>query len=151
MALPIVQFLALVLTALSLVPAGAHFFELPNKMPLDQQQYFTVQHIYNGWALLGIVLIGALVAQLVLMLLLRRQRLAFWCAVVAFLAMGWTLASFFLWTYPANVATHNWTEVPANWQALRRQWEYTHAMGAIATFVSLCAVTLSIITARRSP
>jgi hypothetical protein len=39
------------LTALAVVPAGAHFFELPNKIRLSQEQYFTEQGIYRGWAL----------------------------------------------------------------------------------------------------
>jgi hypothetical protein len=41
-----VRFLAVILTALALVPAGAHFFELPNKIGLSQEEYFTVQRIY---------------------------------------------------------------------------------------------------------
>jgi hypothetical protein len=36
--------LALVLTALALVPAGAHLFALPNKIGLAQEQYFIVQN-----------------------------------------------------------------------------------------------------------
>ena len=52
------------LTALALVPAGAHLFELPNKIGLDQEPYFIVQGIYRGWALFGIVLFGALAANL---------------------------------------------------------------------------------------
>ena len=36
----VLQFLAVVLTALALVPGGAHFFELPNKIGLGEQQYF---------------------------------------------------------------------------------------------------------------
>jgi hypothetical protein len=37
MALKVVQFFAVILTALALVPAGAHFFELPNKIDLAQE------------------------------------------------------------------------------------------------------------------
>ena len=69
----VVQFLALVLTALALVPSGAHLFALPNKIDLAQDQYFVVQNIYRGWALFGIVLCGALIANLVLAILLRGQ------------------------------------------------------------------------------
>lgn len=58
MALRAVQFLAIVLTALALVPAGAHLAELPNKIGLDQEAYFIVQSIYRGWALFGIALFG---------------------------------------------------------------------------------------------
>jgi hypothetical protein len=47
-----VRFFAVILTALALVPAGAHFFELPNKIRLSQEQYFTVQGIYRGWLLM---------------------------------------------------------------------------------------------------
>jgi len=148
MDLRIAQFLAIVLTALALVPAGAHLFELPNKIGLAQEEYFLVQGIYRGWALFGIVLFGALAANLVLTLMVRRQRGAFWLALVAFLLVVATLAVFFTWTYPANQATANWTEVPADWQELRRHWEYAHAANAVLTFLALCAVTLSALLAR---
>ena len=75
--MPIAQFLALVLSALALVPAGAHLFALPNKIGLAQTDYFIVQNIYRGWALFGIVLFGALAATLVLAILVRRQRAPF--------------------------------------------------------------------------
>ena len=42
--LKIVQFLAIVLTALALLPSGAHLFALPNKRGLADQ-YFIVQNI----------------------------------------------------------------------------------------------------------
>jgi hypothetical protein len=148
MGLRIAQFLAIVLTALALVPAGAHLFELPNKIGLPQDAYFIVQSIYRGWALFGIVLFGALAANLALTLLVRHRRGAFWLALLAFLLVAATLAVFFTWTYPANQATANWTEVPANWQELRLQWEYAHATNAVLTFVALCAVTLSTLMTR---
>jgi len=148
MGLRIAQFLAIVLTALALVPAGAHFFELPNKIGLAQEEYFIVQSIYRGWALLGIVLFGALAANLVLTLMVRHRRGAFRLALLAFLLVAGTLAVFFTWTYPANQATANWTEVPADWQELRLQWEYAHAANAVLTFLALCAVTLSALLAR---
>ena len=107
MSLRIAQFLAIVLTALALVPAGAHFFELANKIGLAQEPYFVVQSIYRGWALFGIVLFGALAANLALSLMVRRRRAAFWLALLAFLLMAATLVVFFTWTYPANQATSN--------------------------------------------
>lgn len=148
MALRLVQFLAVVLTALALVPAGAHLFELPNKLPLGRDAYFTVQAIYRGWALFGAVLIAAILTNLFLAIMLRRRRGAFALALCAFVLMAGTLAIFFAWTYPANQATANWTVVPADWQELRRQWEYSHATNAVLTFLALCSVTLSIISAR---
>lgn len=146
----LVAFLAVVLTALALVPAGAHLLELPNKIVLGQDAYFTVQSIYRGWAMLGFVLIAALVADLALALTLRGQRRSFWLALLAFLLMAGTLVIFFVWTYPANQATDNWTAVPAalDWQSLRLQWEYAHATNAVLTFVALCLVILATLTAR---
>lgn len=149
MGLRLAQFLAIVFTALALVPAGAHLFELPNKIGLPQDDYFVVQGIYRGWALFGIALFGALFANLVLAILVRRQRAPFWLAFSAFLLVGATLVIFFTWTYPANQATSNWTVVPQNWQELRRQWEHAHATNAVLTFLALCAVTLSALLTRR--
>jgi hypothetical protein len=148
MALRVAQFLAIVFTALALVPAGAHLFELPNKIGLGQEAYFIVQGIYRGWALFGIVLFGALAANLALCVMLRHWRRPFWLALVAFLLVAASLVVFFTWTYPANQATSNWTVAPADWQELRRQWEYAHAANAVLTFVALCAVTLSALMAR---
>jgi hypothetical protein len=98
----IVQFLALMLTALALVPAGAHLFELPNKIDLSKEAYFVVQGIYRGWALFGIVLIGALIANLALVVVQRHWGYPFALALLAFLLMAGSLAVFFTWTYPAN-------------------------------------------------
>lgn len=143
MGLKITQFLALILTALALIPGGAHLLALPNKMDLSEAQYFTVQGIYRGWALLGIVLCAAIAADLALVIRLRRQHPAFWCALVAFVAMAATLAIFFIWTFPANQVTVNWTVVPEDWRILRAQWEYSHAVNAVLTFLAFCAVALA--------
>jgi FtsH-binding integral membrane protein len=82
--LKVVQFLALALTALALVPSGAHLFEFLNKMSLGAEQYFIVQNIYRGWNLFGIVLIAALIANLALALLLRGQGAPFALALFGF-------------------------------------------------------------------
>ena len=149
MLLRTVRFFAVILTALALVPAGAHFFELPNKIRLSQEQYFTVQGIYRGWALFGIVLLGAIGANLAHAILSRDEPPAFWFALLASLLMVVSLAIFSVWTYPANQATSNWTVAPANWASLRTQWEYSHAANAVMTFLALCAVTASLLVTKR--
>jgi hypothetical protein len=146
--LKVVQFLALVLTALALVPAGAHLFALPNKINFAAEQYFIVQNIYRGWSLFGIVLAGALVANLALAVLLRGRGRPFVLALIAFLCIAVTLTIFFVWTYPANQATTNWTTIPNDWEELRRQWEYSHAANALVTLVAFCSVVLSVLTTR---
>jgi hypothetical protein len=144
----LLQFCAIVLTALALVPAGAHFFELPNKIGLDQQAYFTVQAIYRGWALFGFVLFGALFANLALTLLLALRRRSYALPLLAFLLVAATLGIFFTWTFPANQVTANWTLPTPNWQALRTHWEYAHATNAVLTFIALCLLAWSAVTTR---
>ena len=148
MPLKVVQFLALTLTALALVPSGAHLFALPNKINLVAEQYFITQSIYRGWSLFGIVLFGALIANLALAVFLRGRGAPFVLALFAFLCIALTLVVFFIWTYAANQATNNWMMIPDNWEQLRREWEYSHAANAVVTFAALCSLTLSVLTTR---
>jgi hypothetical protein len=142
-------FLAIVLTALALVPGGAHLFAMPNKIDLAQDAYFTAQAIYAGWSLFGIVLFACLAANLAAAVAVRRQPVPFTLSLAAFLLVAATLVIFFVWTYPANQATSNWTMAPDNWQALRSDWEYAHAVNALLTFVALCCITRAALTAGR--
>jgi hypothetical protein len=148
MTLKVLQFLAIILTALALVPGGAHIFELPNKIGLAQDQYFIVQGIYRGWALFGIVLFGALGAALALTVALRHHRSAYWLALAGFLCIAANLVIFFTFTYPTNVATGNWLVVPENWHDLRIRWEYSHAANAVVMFAGLCLIVLSTLASQ---
>jgi hypothetical protein len=60
------RFFSLLFAALALAPALAHLLELPNKIGLSRDNYLVVQQIYRGWALLGIVVLGALLSTLIL-------------------------------------------------------------------------------------
>jgi hypothetical protein len=139
----LVQLLAIVAAALYLVPAGAHLFELPHKMALSTAEYMTVQQIYAGWELFGIVIAIALLATLTNTLLVRTDRRAFMWSVVAFLALAATQGVFWAFTYPINVATRFWTISPELFEAARRQWEYSHAASAVLTFAALVAIVYS--------
>lgn len=142
------QFVAIVLTALALVPGGAHLFALPNKIGLDESSYFITQSIYRGWALLGIVLIGATLANFALVILIREQRTPLAFTLVSLLCLIATLLIFFLFTFPANQATNNWTAAADNWQQLRWQWEMSHAINAVITFIAFCSLTISLLVTR---
>jgi hypothetical protein len=54
-----------------------------------------------------------------------------------------------VFTYPVNVASNNWTVTPADFEAARRQWEYSHAITAVLTFVALVAITASVVSCKR--
>lgn len=90
-----IQFCTIVLFALALVPVGAHLLELTSKMHLDRSAYLTVQQIYQGWNLLGIVLITALISGLTMTFLSHHQRLSFWLALAACALFGGVFGYFF--------------------------------------------------------
>jgi len=139
------QFLAVVLTAIALIPGGAHLLALPAKMAMPEEPYFVAQQIYRGWAWLGVVIFAAIFANFISAFLARDQRRQFWLSLAAGLLIAATLAIFFAWIYPANQATGNWTSVPDGWERLRTQWEYAHAANAAITSIALlCAAGAAI-------
>ena len=148
-ATPFLRALAVVMTALALVPAGAHLLALPNKIALPQAEYFVAQGLYRGWALAGVVWFAAPLADAVLALALRREGRPWRLAFAAALLMVAALALFFLFTFPANQATANWTEAPEGWEALRQQWEWSHAVNAVLVFLALLCVTRAAVEADR--
>jgi hypothetical protein len=144
-----VRLLAVVSVALCLIPAGAHFFELANKMSLSPAEYMTVQKIYAGWSFFGVAIVAAILFTLTHTLMVRADRTAFLLSLTAVLCLAATQAIFWMFTYPMNVASNNWTITPQNFEAARRQWEYSHAANAVLTFVALVTVTLSAFADKR--
>lgn len=141
------QFLAVVLTALALLPGGAHLMALPAKIAMPEDPYFVIQQIYRGWALAGVVIFLAIFANIAAAVLTRHSRRKWQLFGAAGLLIAATLAVFFAWTYPANQATGNWTSTPENWEQLRTEWEYSHAVNAAITFLALlCSVAAAVST-----
>lgn len=130
---------SLLFIALCLVPAGAHLMELPAKMRMSGDDYFTVQQIYRGWALSGIVVLGALISTAGLAWTSRGARLLPW-AIVALACVIAAQVVFWTFTFPANQATSNWTVQPERWESLRMRWEYSHAAGALLNLVALLSL-----------
>jgi len=141
--LNVTRSVAIIFTALAMAAAFAHLLELPNKIHMTRDDYLTVQYIYRGWALLGIVVLGALLSTLALMILGRHDRRLFIGALIALLCLVTTQIIFWTFTYPVNKTTHNWTVVGTNWQALRARWEYSHAVAACLDFAALVALVLT--------
>ncbi|HYD65183.1 hypothetical protein [Azospirillum sp.] len=140
------RLLALALTALILVPSGAHLFELPAKTGLDRDAYFIVQGIYAGWALFGIPIAAAALANGALALAERRRdpHAARWAGASALLVLA-SLMVFFLWVFPANQETANWTRQPEGWEVLRQRWEWGHAANALIVFAAFLATAAAVI------
>ncbi|AMN41809.1 hypothetical protein RHPLAN_33750 [Rhodoplanes sp. Z2-YC6860] len=148
MLLKTIAFLAVILSALALIPYGAHLFSLPNKIGMTREQYFVAQSIYRGWALLSFILIPAMLVNVVLAVMLW-GRAGFGFAVAGCICMAATLAVFFAFTYPVNVVTQNWTVAQPDWEMLRRNWEYSHAANAVLAFAAFCLIVLASLAPRR--
>lgn len=138
-------FLAIMLTAIALGAGLAHLFELPNKIGLGAQDYLTVQRNYDNWWIVGLFVPLALLAVLALTVALRGTGAPFALALVAALLLVGELAVFWGFTAPVNRATENWTMLPADWQSLRAQWEYSHAVRALLYLLALGALVMSLL------
>lgn len=145
----VLQFIAILLTALALIPGAAHVASLLNKIDLNETDYFIAQNIYRGWNLFGIAIFGALFANIGLAVAVRGQAVPLRLVLIALMCLAGGLAIFFAFTFPTNQATSNWTQIPANWQDLRWQWEISHVANAAITFVGFCALIWSALLTRR--
>lgn len=139
------QLAAVASVALCLIPAGAHFFERAHKMALSPADYMVVQQIYAGWSFFGIAVVLALLTTLAHTIAVRRNRAAALLSFASFVTLMGTQAIFWTWTYPMNVATQNWTRMPADFGAARRQWEDSHAVSAVLAFAALLLLVASAI------
>jgi hypothetical protein len=141
----VIRFSSLFFTALALGASMAHLLELPNKINLPRDQYAIVQQLYKGWALLGIVVILALISTLVLVIMVRHLRKAFALTLTGLICIVATQIIFWIFTFPANAQTKNWTILPENWFELRKQWEYSHATSAGLNLVAVIVLILSLL------
>jgi hypothetical protein len=141
----IIFFIALLATALALGAALAHALELPNKINLPERQYFIVQQVYRGWNQLAYLLVIELASMLAILGLSWREPRVFWPTLAAVLFLLCAQAVFWIFTYPANVATDNWTAIPTEWESLRTRWEYSHALGALFQLLAMSALIIAVL------
>src|SRR5206468_9364192 len=139
------RILSVLFTALALVFGGAHLFELPHKMGMSAADYLTVQQIYRGWQLAGIVVVGQLVSIALLAYAVRHSRRIFVPTVIALLCAIGTQVLFWTFNFPANQATDNWATLPADWEMLRRRWELAHAASAVLNLGALIALVIAFV------
>jgi hypothetical protein len=145
-----VLFIALLATALALGGALAHAFEFPNKIGLTGEEYFVVQKVYRGWNQLAYVLLAQVIAMSAAAVMARHEPVVRGLAVLALLYLLGAQAVFWIYTYPANVETQNWTAMPGNWEGLRRQWEYSHLAGAAFQLLAMVCLIIAALARGRS-
>lgn len=142
-------FLAILAVGVSLVPAGAHFFEMFTKLGLPPTDYMIVQQIYAGWAFFGIAIFAAIAFILIHAIMVRTIPAAFRLSLAALVAMIATQAIFWSYTQPVNVASANWSRVPPNLETARQQWEYSHAVNAGLTLLAFGLIIAAVLAGCR--
>ncbi len=142
----IVSFLSLFFTALALCPYVAHLMAFPDKMEMTREEYFIAQQIYNGWAYSSILITLSLISTILLSVLAKDHDIVLRFALGATFCIGMSLMVFFVFTFPANQITENWTIQPASWQDLRIQWEYSHAFNAVLYMSAEALLIMSVLS-----
>lgn len=144
MALKVVRFTSLLLTALLAGMLFCHLLELPNNMKLPEGLWLAVQqHLYNDFGpVASIIEPAAIATTLLLAFMLRRHRPAFGLTVFAALCLIAHLVEWFLVVNPVNIRVNSWTiaTIPADWAGARNRWEYGHAVGAALAIAALAAL-----------
>jgi hypothetical protein len=125
--------------------AVAHALELPNKLPMSQEDYFAAQQSYRGWSQLGFLLSIEATGILALAISYWRTPPIRWRMLAALAMLVLAQLAFWFFTFPANQATDNWTTMPADWAQLRAQWEYSHLAGAVFQVLTFCFVVLAVL------
>jgi hypothetical protein len=146
-----VFFLAMLATALSLGGGLAHAFALPNKIGLPSADYFTVQQIYRGWNQFAYLLLVQLLSLVTLAVMSRWRPEVFWPVLLSIAGLACAQAVFWLFTFPANRATNNWTSVPPDWEAWRASWEYSHLAGAGFQLLAMSFLIVAALRRARHP
>jgi MFS family permease len=126
----LIRFLAMLFAAISLCAAMAHLLELRVKINLSKENYQVVQGIYSGWQWLGIFEIGAIILTMIWIIIDRKLKYKFSFLITGLICFILSIIVFFVFTFPTNQETLSWTNLPNNWDELRKTWEYSHAIRA---------------------
>ncbi len=143
MAYSIALFVALLSSALALGAPLAHVLELAHKIDMPRDQYFVVQTIYAGWNRLAYLLAIQFISIIAVIVMSRHEPRVFWSSLISVACLIAAQVVFWTYTYPANVATNNWTTIPQNWESLRNSWEYSHAAGAAFQVLVMSALIVA--------
>jgi hypothetical protein len=155
---------AMLLVAITLVPALAHALEFPGKLRLPREEYLAVQPIYYpGFTWAGFAEPLAILLTLLTALLMPFGSKPFWVGFGAFLALAAMHAVYWLRTHPVNNFWLKDTKLspagkaffgagagsaegaaPADWIALRDRWEHSHIIRAALALLALALLAVAI-------
>lgn len=149
MLLKTLRFLSLICAALVLGLTLTHDLEIPGKHLLSGANWLAIQHtFYGGFAIMGgIAEILGLLSTCLLLLLLRKQRVALALTLIAVLCFAGMLALFAFGNNPLNQQIASWTSAtqPATWQQIRNAWDSFHAASSVLAALSLVSLLIALL------
>jgi hypothetical protein len=90
------------------------------------------------------------IALLTAAFLARRERRVLVPTLLALFFVLGAQVLFWVYTYPANAVTANWTVQTDDWMRLRRMWEYSHLAGLqVLALTCLIAAVMSRLPDRK--
>ncbi|THK36190.1 DUF1772 domain-containing protein [Ensifer sp. MPMI2T] len=159
------QVLTITVVAVAMALALAHALELPGKLRLAKEQYFTIQPIYYpGFTFGGAAEPLGLLLSAILLFLTPPGTLAFWLIASAFIGLLAMQAIYWILTHPVNNFWLKDVELrgvsagffslaasrdPArsgdpDWTNLRDQWEFSHVARAVLGLISFILLVMAV-------
>ena len=133
------------------VPSFAeHFVTIPPAMvtcavPLPMEALGVFEYAFN--VLYAQALGTDTWGSFLLSVLVRDRLRQFALACIALGSVFVTQVIFWMFTFPVNQQTRNWTTLPVNWMTLRERWEYSHLTAAVFDLIAFTAVVLAVLAA----
>jgi hypothetical protein len=136
------------LTALALVPGISHAFDMASRLRLGPAEYSTVEQLQHGSSMFVVTSALALVVVGFHAFLVRSNAVAYGWSLAAAVSVAAAQFAFWFVGYPVSAETEGWTQLPADFEAARSQWEYAFAATGFLVFGGLLALGRSIIASR---
>jgi hypothetical protein len=151
------SFLALLVMALSLGPSFAHLLEAAPRLTVWSPDLWRETTVFNAqfmyFAIIGGPLdVLAILLGVIVTFLVRHERPAFWLALAATIAYAASLATWTAVVVPMNSIMGGWQPgpLPANFDAVRAQWETGHIVMTVIKTVGLsCMIGYALSIGRR--
>jgi hypothetical protein len=161
--LTLVQIVTILVVAVAMALSLAHALELPGKMRLSKEAYYTVQPIYYpGFTFAGFAEPVGIALTILLLFMTPPGTADFWLTLAALAGLIGVSAVYWLVTHPVNKfwlegqelsragssffsfgAGTDKTRRPA-WTELRDRWEYSHVARAVLAFASFTALIIAV-------
>ncbi len=135
----------------ALIPLSAlvcNVIELPARFNLSKDNYLSIQSFTSEFSWLIVFEFAAMFMTIVLIVAEKKKRQPFRLLLMALICFVISIAIFFIFNLPADIATNGWLNLPPDWFPVRDQWEYANAVRAIFSFTGFTFIVLALVKNR---